>query len=81
MADEVLKYLKPERLEDTDTKKWKHWKKTFENFISKSKVTDDTDKLLVLTNLVSSEIYEHISEAADYTSAMTTLSSLYVKKT
>ena len=80
MADDpVLKYLKPERLEDTSEKAWKHWKKTFENFLSKTKVTEEADKLLLLTNHVTSEVFEHISDAADYTSAIKTLSELFVR--
>ena len=77
--DPVLKYLKPERLEDTSEKAWKHWKKTFENFLAKSKVTEKADKLLLLTNHVTSEIFEHISDAADYKSAIKTLSDLFVR--
>ena len=72
MADD----LKPERLEDTSEKAWKHWKKTFENFLSKTKVTEGADKLLLLTNHVTSDVSEHISAAAVYTSASKTLSDL-----
>ena len=54
--DKIFKYLRPARLEETSTKQYKHWKKTFENFLAKTKVDDDTDKLLLLTNYISSDI-------------------------
>ena len=76
--DPVLKYLKPERLEDTSEKAWKHWKKTFENFLSKTNVTEEADKLLLLTDHVTSDVFEHISDAADYISAIKTLYDLFV---
>ena len=76
--DPVLKYLKPERLKDTSEKAWKHWKKTFENFLSKTNVTEEADKLLLLTDHVTSDVFEHISDAADYTSAIKTLYDLFV---
>ena len=65
--DLVIKNPKPESSQ-----------KSFESFIAKSKVTEKADKLLHLTNHVTSEIFQHISDATDYTSAVKTISDLLV---
>lgn len=79
------KFLKPERL-DVDpncagaSKQWKHWFKTFENFLVSNSV-QESDKLKLLVNFVSSNIYECIEECTTYSSAVNALTSLFVKPT
>ncbi len=79
------KILRPERL-DTDpnssgaSKVWLHWKKTFQNFLAALN-QERLDKLGVLTNYLSPNIYQYIEDCADYDSAMGTLQELYVKPT
>ena len=50
-------------------------KKTFENFLAKSKVTEEADKLLLPPIM----LFEHIRDAADYKNAIKTLSDLFVR--
>ena len=76
--------LKPGRFEvdpdsENSSKRWLHWKKTFENYLAGLKVTDAAVKLQILTNFVSPEVYEFISEQDDYPSAIDALEELYVK--
>ena len=77
--------LRPERF-DTDpssstaAQEWKHWFKTFENFVQ-SLSTAGPNKLSLLTNYVSARIYETISECTTYESAIDNLKSQYVKPT
>ena len=79
MSEEtIFKYLRPARLEETSTKQYKHWKKTLENFLQKTKTTDDNDKLLLITNFVSSDIYDHINDAPTFAKAIEILDSLYI---
>ena len=58
--------LKPERL-DTDpsspsaAQEWKHWRRTFENFLE-AVPGEDVNELRLLTNFVSPRVYETISE-------------------
>ena len=77
------RFLRPERL-DVDSnspnasKNWKHWKATFENFLD-SFTTPPTDKLSILVNFVSPNVYEIIAECNDYASAIKTLKETYEK--
>ena len=77
------RFLRPERL-DVDpnsanaTKNWKHWKATFENFLN-SFATPPTDKLSVLINYVSPNVFEIIAECEDYDAAIKTLKETYEK--
>ena len=77
------RFLRPERL-DVDpnsanaTKNWKHWKATFENFLN-SFATPPTDKLSVLINYVSPNVFEIIAECEDYDTAIKTLKETYEK--
>ncbi len=79
------KILRPERL-DTDpnssgaSKVWLHWKKTFQHFLAALN-QERLDKLGVLTNYLSPNIYQYIEDCADYDSAMGILQELYVKPT
>lgn len=88
------KYLRPERF-DVDpsntfaTCTWLHWRKTFENFIDASiKETGDDkaklesinkNKLLLLLNHVSPNVYSYISDARSYDEAIKVLEKIYVK--
>ncbi|XP_053648711.1 uncharacterized protein [Cherax quadricarinatus] len=77
--------LKPERLDcdpslSTAAQEWKHWFKTFENFLGALPETD-LDKLSLLINFVSPKIYEAISECNTYEDAIKTLKSQYIKPT
>ena len=76
------KLLRPERL-DADpkthaTNEWLHWKKTFENFM-KVLPEKDLDKLGLLINHVSPNLFECIENCTDYNSAIATLEKLFVK--
>lgn len=80
------KYLKPDKFRaspDSPTagKEFSHWLKTFENFISLSTETlKDGDKLKVLQNFLSFNVYELVTEATTYAEAIETLSKIYVKE-
>ena len=76
--------LKPGKFEtdpdsQTSGKQWLHWRKTFENYLSALAVTDNDSKLQILTNFVSPEIFEDISEQTSYSEALSSLQDLYVK--
>ncbi|XP_076035719.1 uncharacterized protein LOC143021835 [Oratosquilla oratoria] len=64
----------------TAAQEWKHWLKTFENFLG-ALSQENIDKLGLLTNFVSPKIYETISECTAYDSAIEILKSQYVKPT
>ena len=79
MSEESLyKYLRPVRLEDPTSKQYKHWKKTFENFLAKTNNTNDDDKLLLLINFVHPDIYDHVSDATTFAKAIEILDNLYI---
>ena len=75
------KYYKPVRL-DTDpnspsaAKEYKHWLKTFENFITSLPAPN---KLNLLINHVDSSVYEFITDCVEYNAAKETLKNLYIK--
>ena len=85
--------MKPNRL-DLDpsapfaSKQWKHWMKTFENYIgefatgsaqSSSGSTITINKLNILVNCVSHQVYDYIEDCTTYDEAKKILESLYVK--
>jgi len=77
------KVLRPERFETdpnapNSTKCWQHWLKTFENFLE-SIASENLNKLKVLINFLSAEVYEFVSEANNYAEAKDILNSIYVK--
>ena len=60
------KFLKPARLDSdpsssTAEKDWLHWIRTFENFVS-ALPAEGLNKLQVLTNYVSPQIFEYIEQ-------------------
>jgi len=62
-------------------KYWRHWKRTFDNFIDslQTRAENPPDKLATLVNFVDPSIYELISECEDYDTAIGILTSTYVK--
>ena len=79
------KFLKPRQLElDSNAsdaeKHWKHWKKTFDNFlVSFTDQPNDVQKLAALTNHLSHTVYPYMSSCTTYTTAMAALTEKYVK--
>ncbi|CAK8690382.1 unnamed protein product [Clavelina lepadiformis] len=82
--------LKPAKLEvdincETACKLWKHWKRTFDNFLAELaqeqiSTAPPINKLQLLTNFVSAEIFEFIEDCNTYDSAVEILQELLVKK-
>ena len=59
---------------------WKHFHRTFTNLIETLEENDkDPNKLRLLINSVSPEVYTIIEDCATYEAAVETLESLYVK--
>ena len=81
----MKKLMKPERLSvdpnsSTAAKEWKHWHKTFDNFLSSFPEQDEqVDKLKILVNYLGFEVYEYVEECQSYTEAVETLQKLFVK--
>jgi predicted aspartyl protease len=89
------KYLKPEKFsvqynESNAANQWRHWKRTFEAFLTEidvsnkkgsedTKVLQDSNKLALLFSHVSCSVYEIISECKTYYDAMNKLDLLYDK--
>ena len=83
------KLLRPERLttppsEHNSQQKWVHWKRTFDNFLSKcpsGTATDisDEDKLSLLINSISTELFDYIASCETYATAIACLQSLFIK--
>ena len=75
--------LKPARLDlgpnsPTATKEWRHWYRTFTNFIDEcGEKTPNEYRTLV--NYVSHNVYEYIKDCKDYKSAISVLEQLFVK--
>ncbi|KAA3674452.1 uncharacterized protein DEA37_0004470 [Paragonimus westermani] len=75
--------LPPERLNiDPDSsdarKQWNHRYFTFQNYRTSLKTPDD-EKFQILANLVSSDVFEYISDCKHYKDATDSLISFYVK--
>ena len=78
------KLLKPARLEvdpnsPTAGREWKHWHKTFANFIEECG-ENAPDKFRTLVNSVSYNVFEYIEECTDFDSAIAVLEGIYLKK-
>ena len=76
------KFLRPARFDVIlntrgSDKVWIHWKKTFTNFLT-SIAEHEPDRLNVLNNYVSPEVFEYIADSTNYTLAIETLESLYI---
>ncbi|XP_068240175.1 uncharacterized protein [Palaemon carinicauda] len=77
------KLLKPARLDldpslPSAAKEWRHWRKTFSNFIQEWGERAP-NKLRTLVNYVSPNVFEYIEECVDFDTAISTLKKLYVK--
>ena len=82
--------MKPERLslessEVDATKRWKHWHRTFENYLealdqSRGEGDPAINKLRVLTNNVDFKVYDYIEGCDNYESAVEVLKRVYVKE-
>lgn len=76
--------LKPERLDvepsngNAETE-WKHWKRTFENFIGGVANITEVQKLPLLCNYVSAKIYQFINDCTTYSAAIEILDNLFIK--
>ena len=79
----MSKALKPSRL-DVDpnspnaAKQWKHWKRTFDNFITECGA-DAPDKFRSIINFISADVFDYVEECTTYTEVIETLAKLYVK--
>ncbi len=80
------KVLRPERFDvipsaQNAAKRWLHWLMTFENFVAAIPSSPDTqvNKLHVLVNYVTSDVYQLFCEAETYEEAITLPKTLYVK--
>ena len=77
------RFLKPERLNidpnaTTSEKHWKPWFQTFRNFLV-SLDSKEPDRLCLLVNYVSPEIFELIATCSIFDEAIETLEQFYVK--
>ncbi|XP_064080951.1 uncharacterized protein LOC135197777 [Macrobrachium nipponense] len=77
------KLLKPTRLDldpspPSAAKEWRHWHKTFSNFIQECGEMAP-NKLRTLVNYVSPNVYKYIEECVNYDTAISTLEKLYIK--
>ena len=77
------KLLKPDRLDldpssPTAAKEWRHWHRTFSNFIQECG-EKAPNKLRTLVNYVSHNVYDYIEECTDYDAAISILEKLHVK--
>ena len=75
--------LKPTRLDlypnsPTATKEWRHWYRTFTNFIDECS-EKAADEFRTLVSYVSHNVYEYIEDCKDYKSAIRVLEQLFVK--
>ena len=78
-------FLKPDRFDVTSNdanaeSKWRHWKQTFTNFLNSISKVEESDKLPLLSNYVSSNVFQYINECNDYNVAIDTLDKLYITK-
>ncbi len=77
--------LKPEKLCIDPTcagaeSRWKHWERTFANFLKLIKEITKEGKLQLLCNYASANVFQCISDSENYADAFKVLNSLYVAK-
>ena len=77
------RYLEPERLDvdpssETAASEWKHWKKTFTNFVAglPQDNLNDAAKLNLLVNFLSAKTYTYVADCESYVAAVDTLQEL-----
>ena len=78
-----MKILAPEKLttEPSDSsaeKNYRHWKRTFENFLEDCG-ENAPDKLRCLTRYVSADLFERFADATKYQDATAILDGLYIR--
>eukprot|EP00795_Rhopilema_esculentum_P001722 gene1722-16205_t len=79
----MSKALQPSRL-DVDpnapnaSKPWKHWKRTFDNFITECGEAAP-DRFRSIINFISADVFDYVEECTTYDAVVTTLERLYVK--
>ena len=61
------------------SRKWLHWRRTFESYVRRLDNANDRDKLDILINLVDTNVYAYISECTTYADAVDKLNRAYVK--
>jgi len=81
--------LKPAKIDidpngDSATKLWKHWKKTFDNFIDqleeeRTEANPALNKLRLLTNFTSADLSEFVEDCNNFDSAINTIEDLFDK--
>ena len=77
--------FKPEKLDldplsEVAAREWKHWVRTFNTLVIRAEKQDkDVDKLGLLINFISSEIYSHIVDAKTFDDAMDILKAIFEK--
>ena len=64
---------------DNAMKQWKHWRRTFENYIEVDEVKDE-HKLKYLVSCVSADVYDYIEEITTFDAAVELLQNLFVRK-
>ena len=66
--------------ESNAAKEYQHWIKTFEHYCEVLPQTG-LDKLKILANHLSPDVFDYISDKTEYDAAIQTLKDLYVKPT
>ena len=59
-------------------REFKHWFATFKYFLA-ALPQEDLNKLLVLINFISPDIFEYVSDCGDYEEACLKLEALFIK--
>jgi len=80
----MYRLLRPNRLNvDPDSpdaaKAWRHWSRTFTNFLNGLTTEGQPDKLAILINFVGPSVFELIADCSSYESAFDTLANCYDK--
>ena len=85
-----INVLKPDRLDidinsNSAAKLWKHWKRTFDNFVNKIDLERNegeaaTDRLELLTNFLTADIFQFIENCSNYDDAEKVLQNLFIRK-
>ena len=76
--------MKPKRLDlnpsaPNAAKEWRHWRRTFDNFIIECGIDPVHNKHRIITNLISANVYEHVEDCTDFQSVIDTLDNMFVK--
>ena len=60
--------------------KWKHGKRTFENYVARIGGVTEQDKLDILVSLLDASVYTYISECDNFNNAIKRLNQACVNK-